>query len=380
MASVLISISFVIVTPATAIQGPIPAEGRVVRVVGADTSGVAGVRVILHRVGRETQGPVDSTLSASAGRFRFRFRPDTTSLYLLSARFAGIEYFSPPVHTNPARPDTAIAVVVSDTSSTVPIVVESRHLVVSAPTEDGTRNVLDLVTLRNDGSATRIAPDSNSPTWAMGLPATTIGFAVGQGGFSPEAVTRRGDSLIVFAPIAPGEKQLVAQYSLAAGQAALRVPAGQAIDVVNVLLEETEARVAGGTLAFADSQVVGGRVYQRWTGSVPANAVLQISLPRPAAVDRWLLAGLVGVVALTLAVATWFFLLRSEPRPAVAQSGALALPLPSSVPASLVDAAAALDAAYLGREAEVPEEEWERYRAERARLLAQLDAALAGPP
>ena len=86
-----------------------------------------------------SQGPLDSTIADPHGHFRFRFHADTTALYLLSARYGGIEYFSSPVHTNPERPDTTMRVLVYDTSSTAPVVVEARHLVVPRPSEDGSR-------------------------------------------------------------------------------------------------------------------------------------------------------------------------------------------------------------------------------------------------
>ena len=86
---------------------------------------------MLHRIGRDVQGPIDSTLSDSRGAFHFRFSPDTAAIFLLSARFAGIEYFSPPIHTDPALPDTAMVLIVSDTSSSVPVATGSRHIVVS---------------------------------------------------------------------------------------------------------------------------------------------------------------------------------------------------------------------------------------------------------
>src|SRR5919112_5474935 len=96
------------------------------RAVIGDSAPLIGARVLLHRVGRDIQGPVDSTRADDRGRFRFRFRPDTSALYLLSVRYGGIEYFSTPVHTNPGRPDTAIRLVACDTSSTAPVAVEAR--------------------------------------------------------------------------------------------------------------------------------------------------------------------------------------------------------------------------------------------------------------
>ena len=102
-------------------QKPTQASGRLLRVMAKDTVPVPGARVVLHRVGRAVQGPVDSTMSGPRGQFTFRFVPDTAAIYLLSSGWQGIEYFSTPLHTDPTAPDTGLMVVVSDTSSTVPI-------------------------------------------------------------------------------------------------------------------------------------------------------------------------------------------------------------------------------------------------------------------
>ncbi len=193
------------------------AGGTVIRPTERDTSRVPGVRIVLHQVGRRLQGPVDSTFSDARGRFRIRFRPDTSALYLLSARYGGIEYFSPPVHTNPERPDTAMQLVVYDTSTTAPVSVAARHIVVPRPGEDGSRSVLDLIVLRNDGLRARVAPDSLHPSWSGLLPAGSVGLELGESDLSPDAVSRRGDTALVVAPIAPGEKQLALQYLLPRG-------------------------------------------------------------------------------------------------------------------------------------------------------------------
>ena len=132
------------------------AAGRVVRPAGADSVPVPSVRVVLHRVGQLEQGPEDSTVSGPGGGFRFRFHADSGAVYLLSARYRDIEYFSTPVHTNAARPDTAIRLVVYDTSSRVPVTLAARHLVIPRPSEDGSREILDLVILSNPGTRTKL--------------------------------------------------------------------------------------------------------------------------------------------------------------------------------------------------------------------------------
>jgi hypothetical protein len=339
----------------------IRAEGAVLM---ADSTPVPGTRVVLHQVGRALQGPLDSTRTDRRGRFRFAFRPDTSALYLLSVRHAGIEYFSPPVHTNPERPDTAIRVIVYDTSSTAPVSLEARHLVLTRPGEDGSRSVLDLIVLHNRGQRTRVAPDSAGASWVGLLPPGTIGLELGESDISPDAVTREGESLLVAAPLAPGEKQVTVQYVIPAGRKDLELRFTEPVSTVNVLAEEQDVVVSGGTLALADSQVLQGRSFRRWTGAVPSGGTLRVALPGQARVPKWLLPSLVAALVLVLGGASWHLLAR-RPR------------TPTASPAVLFDALATLDARYLGREGETSAEEWGSYQAERRRLKAQLEAALA---
>jgi hypothetical protein len=344
------------------------AAGRVVRPDAADSVPVPGVRVVLHRVGQLEQGPVDSTLAGPAGGFRFRFRADSGAVYLLSARYRDIEYFSTPVHVSTARPDTAIRLVVYDTSTRAPVSLAARHLVVPRPGEDGSREILDLVILRNAGSRTRVAPDSLGTSWTGRLPAGSEGLEVGESDVSPEAVARRGDSLLVSGPIAPGEKQLVLQYHLPAGGRELRLPVDSGARV-NLLVEEPGATVRG-PLAVADSQEIQGRSFHRWSGVPAAAGLVTITLPGRAGAGQEWLAPLVALVALGLVAATWW-VLRRPPHGA-------ASPLPAGPDASaLLQALAELDARYAGREADTPPSEWSAYQERRARLKRELAAALA---
>ena len=342
----------------------ITAAGRVLLPHARDTVAVAGARVLLHRVGRDSQGPVDSTLTDASGRFRFVFRPDTTAIYLLSAGHGGIEYFSPPVHTNPARPDTAMAVIVFDTSSRAPVRVESRHIVVPRADESGNRVVLDLIVLRNDGIVARVAPDSEHPSWAGVLPPGIGEFEVGESDISPDAVVQRGDSVLVLAPLAPGDKQLTLEYPLPAGRAEVAFPVGPDSVTVNVLVEEPEVRAAGAALARADSQVIQGRSFRRWSGRMPAGGVVSLTLPRRGS-GRNAVAALVAALALGLAFAGWRWLGRARRTAAPPEAG------------PILDRLAALDARYVGREAEATADEWARYQADRARLKAEAARALA---
>ena len=340
--------------------------GRVVLPRAADTVPVPRARVVLHQVGRNKQGPLDSAFADASGRFRFRFRADTGAIYLLSARWGDVEYFSPPVHTDPARPDTAMRVVVYDTSSTAPIGVAARHIVVPRPGPDGTRSILDLIVLQNDGRVARVAPDSSRPSWRLLLPPGTADMEVGEGDLSPDAIVREGDTVKVLAPLAPGQKQLSLEYSVTPVRGKLEFPVGSG-GPVNLLVEERNARVSGGTLALADSQVIEGRSFRRYTGNVPAGGivVLAVGAAGAAAAARLALPVLVGAVALMLAAAAWWLIRRPSRR------------APALLPEQMLDALAALDARYAGREPQTAADEWRRYAEERARIKAELERALA---
>jgi hypothetical protein len=314
---------------------------------------------------------VDSVIADRGGRFRFRFVPDTAAVYLASTRYAGIEYFSPAIHTNPALPDTALAIVASDTSTAAPVELEARHLVVAEPGQDGNRGVLDLIILRNRGDRTRVAADSTRPSWSAPLPNGTFGFEPGEGDVSPDALRRVGNRLELLAPVAPGEKQLIVQYGLPASTRNVELPFEEPADLVNVLVADRGARVSGGGLVAADTELIQGRTYRRWMGPVPAGATVRIRLGGAGPAPRWVLPVLVTALAAGLLIAG-LRVLQPRRRPAVA---------PVSGPAddadTLLEGLAQLDARYAGREADTESAEWQWYQAQREKLKAELEAILA---
>jgi hypothetical protein len=312
------------------------------------------------------QGPIDSARADTRGHFRFRLPGDTSAVYLVSARFAGIEYFSSPLRSDARGSDSAMVILVSDTSATARVEAASRHIVISKLGEDGTRGVLEIVGLVNQGDRTRVSPDSGHPVWSHPLPGGTTTVRPGQGDFSPEALVIRHDSILLFAPLAPGEKQVVYSYSLPARITRLPLQFEVPIGEVNVLVEDADAEVSGGTLARADSQDIEGRTFQRWSGAMPAVGAVLVIFPS----DRnrpWLLPALVGFIGLLLIVAGWWLVARRTPRAA-----------PAAPAADLVGAIAGLDARYLGREGEVSAEEWQHYLRQREALKQRAELARGG--
>lgn len=348
------------------------AGGRVARITGRDTVAVPGIAVVLHRVGPQAQGPLDTVVAGRDGSFALRFAPDSQAVYLLSARYAGIEYFSQPLATNPARPDTAIVLIVADTSSTTPIQIRQRTLLISGPDASGTRTVLDWFVLSNPGTATRVAPDTIRASWATPLPPEAQNVEIADSRmsqFSAEVLGFRKDSALIFAPLSPGDKELMLQYRIPGTLRRFVVPSERVVDSVFVMLEEPGARVATRQFVPADSQNLEGRLFRRWKGTF-AGGTLDISLPSALLSSKQTLAVLVGALALGFAGLVLFLRARRR-RPALVSAG--------PAPGALTDAIARLDAKYLGREHETTSEEWEAYQAERVRLKGLLVSALATP-
>lgn len=349
----------------------VTARGRVVR--GPAATAMPGTMVVLHRIGRTGQGPMDSVRSDAGGHFLFRFPADTASLYILTARYEGIEYFSNPLATNPAVPDTALALQVFDTSSTAPVHTEARHIVIAKPGDDGTRTVVEILVVSNPGDRTRVAADSLSSTWHALIPEQAIGFSAEDGDLSAGAVDRNLDSVLVLAPLAPGERQISIQYVMPAAVGRLTYRFDERINGVNVLVEEPEATVTGGTLAETDSvTVIQGRPFRHFNGVVDSGDVVVVKVPAPLRLARGWLVGLIALFGVAL-LATLVWALRGPRRgmsPPDPQPGA------PDAPEALLTRLAQLDdqLELLPAEAEV---ERKLLLEERARIKAQLAEALA---
>ncbi|HEX9165102.1 MAG TPA: helical backbone metal receptor, partial [Gemmatimonadales bacterium] len=323
--SVASSRSAVLLVAALILGGPAAAQeravltGRIVRPAPGDTVAAAGVRVVLHRVGQETQGPLDSTRTGTDGRFRFATRRDTAAVFLVSARYGGIEFFSQPVTFRDSAPPGPLTLLVSDTSSTAPVTVGGRYLVVGAPDADRRRTAVDLIVLRNQGHLTRVARDSLTPTWRAVLP-RALGHRVAESGseISSSAVQFRNDTILVFAPLSPGEKQLLLEHAIPADWPDWAVPLGDGAAQLQVVSEEAGVRVDGSGLAAAESQVVDGRPLLRWVGQGNPGMRLTVTFPAEGASEHQLVIALVAATLLALILFAWLGLRRRPGRGSVA--------------------------------------------------------------
>lgn len=344
-------------------QAPATVRGRVLLARETDSVPVPRLPVVLHRIGPAAQGPVDSVRTDALGRFRFRFPADTAALFLVSANYAGIEYFSPPAGRGEEAPDSVL-LVVSDTSSAARVRMAARYLVIREPGADGSRRVLDLIILENATSRTRIGADSLEPSWVGRIPSAAANVQLGDADLSTQAMRVSGDSLYVYAPIAPGEKQLTLDYLLPGG-ADLTLPFASDSVATNVLTQEASARVLNPAMAAVDSQAIEGVVFQRWVGVPREGSTLRITFgAAPGAVPRWVLPALVAAAGLAL-IGAVILVRRRQPRPVESLD-------------QLTSQIAQLDARYRGREADTPPDEWRDYQRRRGELETRLARRLAG--
>ena len=367
---------------AQAARAPRPQEarsisGRVLRPTDGspDPRPVPGIVVTLHRVARGGGRPIDSARTDARGRFSFRYAApaDSSAIHFVSADYAGIVYFSPPLRAPRVAGDDADLTVFDTTSRPVTITQRGRHLVVGRA-DSGRRQIVEVYELSNDSSVTRVASEG-APTWDAGVPAEATGFAVGEGDFSAEAVAKQGPRVVVMAPIAPGIKQLSFSYELPVSVFPLSIPGERRTDVLEVLVEDPEAMVTGAGIAEVDPVAVEGRRLRRFVArEVAPSAVVRIDAPRPARLSP---ATYVAVVATASGATMLLVLARSARRRRARPPPATAAPAGwRDDPDVLARRIAALDADF-ERADGVSDETRAAYDATRADLKARLARALA---
>jgi hypothetical protein len=292
-------------------------SGRVLR-GGRDTIPLAQAWVVLHKVTRETGGPVDSVRTDARGRYRFALRnPDSTSVYVVSAWFDSLAYFSLPLNVT-GRPAVHVEDIITflTTANGPPIRLARRLATVAAAREDGTREILEILELENTGLTTRITKDTLVPTWSGRVPEDAAQFRGGQGDISPEAMVFRNGSVSVLGPIPPGPvKQLSYSYSLPAGTRLLVIPIDQPTAELNLLVEDTAAAVTAPQVESLGVQEIEQRRFAAYrAGPIAAGDRVEIQLPATGLRAQALLPFVIAIFAAGMVVAL-VWALRKRPSP-----------------------------------------------------------------
>lgn len=344
--------------------------GRVVTPGKDREVGIPGVMVTVHRVGPDSAGALDSARTDAAGRYTIRYRRfgSDEAVYFAAALHHGIAYFSAPLRGVRANVDDAEITVFDTTSAPVKFTVQGHHVVVSAPTPDGQRDIVEVYELSNDTTVTAVGRDSLAAVWSAPIPHAAERFAAGQGDVSPVTLQRRGDRVTLAAAFGPGVKQLSYSYSLPPGAFPLELTVEGQTGVFEVLLEEAAAQVRGPNLRSMGDATTQGRTFKRFLAqSAPRGERVRIDVPVTTAATRTrVLVGVAVLIALAMIATLARALARRGPRAAVES--------PATSTDSLAAAIAALDARHEAGDASLTPE---RYTSERAALKAQLSAALA---
>jgi hypothetical protein len=259
-------------------------NGQVVRPGIRDMIPVPRIWVTLHRVGSDRAAPMDSVRADDEGRYGFVFRRfgDESAIYFASAVYGGIAYFTPPFNTPRVTGDDAEITVFDTTSSAIPISVRGHHVIVSAVDANSLRSITEVYELANDSSRTRIATPNGKreASWSTIVPSGATAFQVTQGDVPPSAVTEADGRVQVFAPIAPGLKQLAFTYDLPASRFPLSIPVTEPTQIFEVLIEEEKGSVKGARLKETNPVSLANRTFRRFVGvDVPTNSVSVIDLP-----------------------------------------------------------------------------------------------------
>lgn len=255
---------------------------------GQSVDPVSGAWVVLHRVGPDHAGPLDSVRSDSRGRYTFNYvrTGSADAIYFVSASHDGIAYFTPPLREGKVSGDDGEITVFDTTSGSVPLTLRGHHVVVSAADPNAHRSIVEVYDLSNDGSLTRVAI-GDAPagaTWQTHIDVGASDFKVGQGDVSAAAVSYTNGIVSVFAPLAPGIKQLSFSYSLPAKSFPLKLPIEKQTGIYEILIEEKAGSVTGPQLKEVDPVTVDERNFRRFlASSMPVNSVAVIDLPAPPA-------------------------------------------------------------------------------------------------
>jgi hypothetical protein len=297
-------------------------SGRVLR-GGRDTVPLANAWVVLHRLARESAGPLDSVRSDARGRYRLALRsPDSTSGYAVSVLYDSIAYFSLPLNVT-GRPAVHVEDLITfpTTNNGPPLRLARRLATVARAGEDGTREILEILELENTGVATRVATDTLRPTWAGRVPQHAGQFRGGQGDISSDAMQFRHDSVLVLAPIPPGPmKQISYAYTLAAGTRALVIPIDQPTVEVNLLVEDTTARVSAPKIESLGVKEIEQRHFAAYrAGPLAAGDKVEIQLPAGKFRAQILLPYVIAVFAVGMVIALVWALRKRPQEPRLSQ-------------------------------------------------------------
>ena len=262
----------------------------------------ANTWVTVHRVGKDSAGPIDSVRSDALGRYRLAWRTfgSADAVYFASVTWNGIAYFTPPLRDRNTRGEGAEITVFDTTTATFPLHVKGRHLIVSSADSSRMRTVIEVFELENDSLRTLVASvaQSPSPTWSVRIPALAQDVHASAGEISPDAFIMSPERVAVFAPIAPGVKQVSFSYRMPSGSFPLTLRVDEPTVVFEVLLEDALATARGAGVLAVGPVTMENRTFRRFLAQdVRAGATVVIDVLNGGGMPRrYYIVGLLTVI------------------------------------------------------------------------------------
>lgn len=262
--------------------------------------------VLLHRVSPGSSGNIDSTRVARDGTFSFVLPavPDPggrSDIYFASVRFEGVLYFGRAISQAAQLDSTYViqayrSVVVPPGGATLTMAVRNVFL---EPGPGDTWRATDVIQLRNDGERTLVAAD-DGVVWSYAFPPRASDFQLGQGDLRPAAVEFVGHIVRLTAPVPPGDRFFMVQYTLPGPP--FSIPAPGLTESMEVLVREPGPQLE--VVGLDDMGVVSleaGSNFRRYGGTDLVDATISIE---PGTSERGIpMEGLAVLLAVLLGAA-----------------------------------------------------------------------------
>lgn len=174
--------------------------------------------------------------------------------------------------------------------------IERRDIMVAEAGEDGSRFIVDVITVAT--------ADSGVVSWSAAVPATVIGLQIAEGDFPPQAIRHVADRIEVAAPMAAGRSRIVLHYVLPPTTSRWELTFSAAVDTVVVIAREGDVVPRGPSFAVERPAGVPPGAFVYLATEIPPGTVVRFVPPRAAGgfgPAWWII-----VAAAALALATGF--------------------------------------------------------------------------
>lgn len=285
--------------------------GRVLRGGATPPQPLSGLFVVLHRISADSSGAIDSVRTGDNGAYRFRYTLDgPRSMYIVSARYSGVAYFTPPLRERVVSGAAADVSVYDTTSAGFPLTIRARHVVIAPAEAAGVRRVVDVYEVSNDSTRTLVTGASGA-AWRIALPAGARDPGASGGDIPGEGFRFVNGQAELLVPFPPGTRQVVLTYAIPV-ESSVSMIVSEPVASLEVLLEGSGATVRGAGLAAEAPVSMEGRSFQRFRASaVPAGESFAVETEGLAGGASRIALFVVALVAVALGV----LLARRTPKP-----------------------------------------------------------------